>query len=59
MKQLRQWAQENGHLFIDVIAAMDDRRDFLVSWVHLSPEGNRLVSRTFSDAIFEAACGIQ
>jgi lysophospholipase L1-like esterase len=51
MDELRKWAAANGVPLVDVIAATDQRRDCLVSWVHLSPEGNRMVARAFEDGI--------
>lgn len=56
MSKLRQKTQEDGQSLIDIIAAMDDRRDYLVSWVHLDPDGNKLVAEEFAEAIFEATC---
>lgn len=56
MESLRAWTEENDVPLVDVIAALDDRRDALVSWVHLTPEGNRIIAGAFSDRIVEATC---
>jgi lysophospholipase L1-like esterase len=53
MKNLRSWAKANQVPFVDVIARLDHDRDVLVSWVHLSPEGNRMVAEAFAEKIFE------
>ncbi|MFQ5510413.1 MAG: SGNH/GDSL hydrolase family protein [Candidatus Krumholzibacteriia bacterium] len=51
MRDLEAWAAARGVPYADVIGAMDQRRDCLVSWVHLNPEGNRMVARAFATAI--------
>ncbi len=53
MHDLRAWAADNGVPLVDVIAAMDRRRDCLVSWVHLTPEGNRIVAKAFERTILD------
>jgi lysophospholipase L1-like esterase len=55
MDALRQWARANQVPLVDVITAMDTRRDCLVSWVHLNAEGNRIVAHAFEDLVFELA----
>jgi hypothetical protein len=44
MRDLEDWCGANHVPFVDVIAAMDERRDCLVSWVHLDAQGNRIVA---------------
>jgi hypothetical protein len=51
MHDLREWIDANNVPYADVIAAMDQRRDCLVSWVHLNAEGNLIVAGTFARAI--------
>jgi lysophospholipase L1-like esterase len=51
MQQLEAWAAGNNVPFADVVSRLDRDRDVLVSWVHLSPRGNRMVAETFADAI--------
>ena len=51
MKDLREWAFVNKVPFVDVIKAMDHRRDTLLSAVHVSPPGNRLIANAFADVI--------
>lgn len=53
MKTLKGWVAENHVPFVDVIARLDHDRDVLVSWVHLSPRGNRMVARALADKILE------
>ena len=51
MRGLREWAQARHVPFIDAIAALDDDRSMMVSWVHLSSDGNRKLAAAFADAI--------
>ena len=51
MKNLESWAQAHRVPFVDVIGRLDNDRDVLVSWVHLSPRGNGMVAEAFADAI--------
>jgi lysophospholipase L1-like esterase len=56
MDALRGWARERGVPLVDVIEALDPRRDTLVSWVHLTPEGNRMIAEAFADTIAGGEC---
>jgi len=51
MSKAREWAVAGGVPFVDVIHAMDQDRDQLTSYVHLSPKGNAIVARELSKAI--------
>jgi lysophospholipase L1-like esterase len=51
MEDLEDWAKANNVPYVDTIAAIDQQRDCLVSWVHLNPEGNRIVAEAFASAI--------
>jgi lysophospholipase L1-like esterase len=53
MTDLEKWAKANHVPFVDVIGVLDQRRDCLLSWVHLTPEGNRIVAAAFARAILE------
>jgi lysophospholipase L1-like esterase len=57
MRDLRAWAADNDVIVSDVIAGLDRRRDVLVSWVHLSPEGNGLIADVLVESVLEATCG--
>jgi len=67
MAGLRRWVTEQQARtdrdvdFVDVIAALDQNhaRDQLISWVHLTAEGNRIVAAAFADPIFERACRLR
>jgi len=52
MKELEIWAKDNQVPFVDVIDRLNNDRDVLVSWVHLSPKGNRMVAEAFAEKIF-------
>lgn len=56
MQEEREWAAGNGVPLVDVVAALDGRRDVLVSWVHLTPEGNRLLAEAFAPVLLERTC---
>jgi lysophospholipase L1-like esterase len=58
MAGLREWARAENVPLIDVIHAMDRERarGELLSWVHLSAAGNRLVARELADPILDRAC---
>ena len=53
MEDLRKWALTNNVQFVDVIEALDQDRDALLSWVHLSPKGNRVVADAFVKEIMQ------
>lgn len=56
MRAEAQWAKTHDVRFVDAISRMDDRRDHLLSWVHLTPEGNQIVAQSYSEKILEAVC---
>ncbi|MDX1697750.1 MAG: hypothetical protein R3308_05650, partial [Thiohalobacterales bacterium] len=41
---------------VDIISAMDSRRDYLLSWVHVAPGGNRIIAKEFAARILPLAC---
>ena len=53
MKRLKIWTEKNRVPFVDVIGRLDHDRDVLVSWVHLSAKGNRMVANALADKISE------
>ena len=53
MKYLAEFAKSKQLPFVDVIARLDQDRDVMVSWVHLSPRGNRMVAEAFADEILK------
>ena len=56
MKLTRQWSAEHEIPLVDVIDRFGDHREELVSWVHLSPRGNQLVAKAFSDELKYLVC---
>lgn len=56
MRAEAQWAKTHDVRFVDAISRMDDRRDHLLNWVHLTPEGNQIVAQSYSEKILEAVC---
>jgi len=49
----KRWAAEQQVPFADVIGALDENRQHLVSWVHLNAAGNRVVAETLAAKILE------
>jgi len=56
MTDLKLWASANSVPFVDIIEATNRDRDVLLSWVHLSPRGNRLVAQAFAKEILRHEC---
>ncbi len=56
-RDLRAWAEREGVPFVDVIGALDGHRSELVTYVHLSPAGNRLIAGALAQAILELDFG--
>ena len=51
MDDQRAWAARTGVRLVDVIHALDDRRDLLVNWVHLNAEANAIIAAAFASVI--------
>jgi hypothetical protein len=56
MAGLRQWAEQSDVPLVDVIQALNQDRNVILSWVHVSPRGNTIIARLFADAIMERMC---
>lgn len=48
---LEQWAVATHVPFVNVQTVLDQDRDVLVSWVHLSPRGNRMLAEALAQEI--------
>src|SRR6185503_14715279 len=46
-------ARANGVAFVDIVSALDQHRDVLVSWVHVNPGGNRLIAEAYAAEILQ------
>jgi hypothetical protein len=57
MRALRTWSAERRVPLVDVVHALDARRDVLVSWVHLTPEGNEMIAEAFVPTILALTGG--
>jgi hypothetical protein len=55
MDALRVWAATNDVELVDAVALLDDRRDWLVSWVHLHPDANRVIGNALAAQILAPA----
>jgi len=56
MENLEKFAVDNHVPFVDIIDALNQERDVLVSWVHLSPKGNKMIATTLAREIMELTC---
>lgn len=56
MNDVREWASANDAPFVDIISALDSDRSVLLSWVHLNPQGNRIIAREFAEEILGRVC---
>lgn len=56
MNMLENWAAENDVPFVDYISALDDRRDLLVSWVHLHPDANTVLAKSLTLPLLSEFC---
>ena len=54
---LRRWLLEENISFWDFIDILDNDRQALVSWVHLSAKGNQILANALSQKLLEHACG--
>lgn len=48
---LEQWATSNRVPFVNIQKVLDQDRDVLLSWVHLSPRGNRMIADALAKEI--------
>ena len=53
MEALERWAPANNIAFVDVIRATDADRDVLLTYVHPSPQGNRMIAQEFVKEILK------
>ena len=57
MNRIESWVKESGTPFVDIIQALDQNRDELTSWVHLTPKGNEMIAAEFSKEILKQFAG--
>ena len=50
---LEQWAASNHVPFVNIQKVLDQDRDVLMSWVHLSPRGNRMIADALAGEILQ------
>ena len=56
MQDLRQWATTNEVPLVDVIKILDQERDVLLNWVHLSRRGNQVIAASFAREVASRTC---
>jgi len=59
MDNLRQWAYRNQVPLLDCIKVLNERRDTLFSWVHLTPEGNMMIASALAERVIAELCSTQ
>jgi hypothetical protein len=59
MDALRAWAAAHHRPLVEGIAAVDARRDLLVTWVHLAPLANKMLARAIAQEIVPQASGLR
>ena len=56
MTELRSWIEANDVPWVDVIAALDNDRSVVRTWVHPDATGNRMIAEAFSEQILRRVC---
>ena len=56
MNATRKWAEEKKVPLVDIINALDEHRNYLLTWVHLHPDGNKIVAANFAREIMDRTC---
>ena len=56
MRDLHAWTTRNEIPLVDMIKVLNEHRHYLLTWVHLHPEANRMIADTWADAILRQAC---
>ncbi len=56
MERLAKWARKNKVVFVDGIRALGQDRSTLLSWVHLSPQGNGILAQALANAVYDNVC---
>jgi lysophospholipase L1-like esterase len=56
MRDLRHWATTNEIPLVDIIKILDQERDVLWNWVHLSRRGNQVIAASFAREILSQTC---
>jgi hypothetical protein len=55
MRELRNWVEKNRLPFVDIISLLDQKREHMVSWVHLDAYANGIVADALVDEILQYA----
>ena len=56
MQDAEAWAAKVGIEHVDVVEALDQNRHYLLSWVHLHPEANKVVASSIAVPILKTYC---
>lgn len=56
MQRLAQWAADNEATFVDVMSALDQSRHLLLSWVHVHPDANKIMSAELAKPLLAKFC---
>jgi lysophospholipase L1-like esterase len=56
MAALPGWARAEHVPLVDALRRLDDRRDLLFTWVHLTPEANTIIAEGIAEEILRETC---
>ncbi len=56
MDALKQWARADNVAFVDGIQSLDENREELYTWVHLTPRANVILADAITDEILRQTC---
>ena len=56
MQDLRVWTDREDIHLVDIIKVLNKHRHYLLTWVHLHPEANRMIADAWADTILRQAC---
>jgi len=56
MQDLRTWTVRNNIHLVDMIKVLNQHRQYLLTWVHLHPEANKMIANAWANTILRQAC---
>ena len=56
MQDLREWTAREDIQLVDMIKVLNKHRHYLLTWVHLHPEANRMIADAWAETILRQAC---
>jgi len=56
MQDLRAWTDRNDTYLVDMIKVLNKHRHYLLTWVHLHPEANKMIADAWAETILRQTC---